>query len=251
MTKEDYREKVEEHRQEIDLHNESDTKLSRASRHQRIGKKKQGNPIMKLLVFVLIFIPLSILGYVWLIYDPSASEAEKVAVEEKQDDVIVEFVKQDPDPAKAGADDTKEDNKDEKPAEKSAEKPDAAAVKESEAEKQRLAAEEAKKAEQKLAQQKTAKDAAEANKDAAEAKKAEEAQKVAAQKAKELEEKKKAEAAASGQKKTHTVTSTDNLYRIAIKYYGDGSPANIAKIKAANNLSSDSISTGQVLVITP
>ena len=255
MTKEDYREKVEEHRQEIDLHNESDTKLSRASRHQRIGKRKRGNPIMKLLVFVLIFIPLSILGYVWLIYDPSATESEKVAVEEKQDDVIVEFVKQDPDPAKAGADDTKEDNKDEKPAEKpaekSAEKPDAEAVKKSEAEKQRLAAEEAKKAEQKLAQQKTAKEAAEANKDAAEAKKAEEAQKVAAQKAKELEEKKKAEAAASGQKKTHTVTSTDNLYRIAIKYYGDGSPANIAKIKAANNLSSDSISTGQVLVITP
>ena len=164
MTKEDYREKVEEHRQEIDLHNESGSKLSRASRHQKVGKKKQGNPIMKLLVFVLIFIPLSILGYVWLIYDPSATESEKVAVEEKQDDVIVEFVKQDPDPAKAGADDTKEDNKDEKPAEKSAEKPDAEAVKKAEAEKQRLAAEEAKIAEQKLAKETAAKDAAEAKK---------------------------------------------------------------------------------------
>ena len=238
MTKEDYREKVEEHRQEIDLHNESGSKLSRASRHQKQGKKKQSNPMMKVLVFIFIFIPLSILGYVWLIFEPSASEAEKVDVEEKKDDVIVEIVKQDSDSTKAAADD-KED-KDEKPAEKA----DEEAVKKAEAEKQRLAAEQAKIAEQKLAKETAAKDAAEA-------KKAEDAQKVAAQKAKELEEKKKAEAAASAQQKTHTVQSTDNLYRIAIKYYGDGSPATIAKIKAANNLSSDSISTGQVLVITP
>ncbi|MER2125605.1 LysM peptidoglycan-binding domain-containing protein [Solibacillus sp.] len=231
MTKEDYREKVEEHRQEIDLHNESGSKLSRASRHQKKGKKKQSNPVMKLLVFILIFIPLSILGYVWLFYEPSASEAGKVAVEDKKDDVVVEIVKQDSDSAKAAA----EDNEDKD------EKPDAEAVNKSEAEKQRLAAEEAKIAEQKLAK----------DKDAAEAKKAEEAQKVAAKKAKELEEKKKAEAAASAEQKTHTVQSTDNLYRIAIKYYGDGSPASIAKIKAANNLGSDSISTGQVLIITP
>lgn len=231
MTKEDYREKVEEHRQEIDLHNESGSKLSRASRHQKKGKKKQSNPVMKLLVFILIFIPLSILGYVWLFYEPSASEAGKVAVEDKKDDVVVEIVKQDSDSAKASA----EDNEDKD------EKPDAEAVNKSEAEKQRLAAEEAKIAEQKLAK----------DKDAAEAKKAEEAQKVAAKKAKELEEKKKAEAAASAEQKTHTVQSTDNLYRIAIKYYGDGSPASIAKIKAANNLGSDSISTGQVLIITP
>lgn len=235
MTKEDYREKVEEHRQEIDLHNESGSKLSRASRHQKKGKKKQSNPVMKLLVFILIFIPLSILGYVWLFYEPSASEAGKVAVEDKKDDVVVEIVKQDSDSTKAAADD-KED-KDEKPAEKA----DEEAVKKAEAEKQRLAAEQAKIAEQKLAK----------DKDAAEAKKAEEAQKVAAKKAKELEEKKKAEAAASAEQKTHTVQSTDNLYRIAIKYYGDGSPASIAKIKAANNLGSDSISTGQVLIITP
>ena len=131
-----------------------------------MGKKKQSNPIMKLLVFVLIFIPLSILGYVWLIYDPSASKVEKVDVEEKQDDVVVEIVKQDPDLAKAAADDTKEHNKDEKPADKASEKTtekvdaNAEAVKKAEAQKQRLAAEEAKKAEQKLAQ---AKDAAESH----------------------------------------------------------------------------------------
>lgn len=43
MTKEDYREKVEEHRQEIDLHNEPDAKLSRASRHQK--KVRRNNRI--------------------------------------------------------------------------------------------------------------------------------------------------------------------------------------------------------------
>ena len=108
MTKEDYREKVEEHRQEIDLHNESGSKLSRASRHQKQGKKKQSNPMMKVLVFIFIFIPLSILGYVWLIFEPSASEAEKVAVEEKKHDVIVEIGKQESDSTKAAAAD-KED----------------------------------------------------------------------------------------------------------------------------------------------
>lgn len=44
MTKEDYREKVEEHRQEIDLHNESGTKMSRTSRHQK--KVRKNNRIL-------------------------------------------------------------------------------------------------------------------------------------------------------------------------------------------------------------
>lgn len=113
------------------------------------------------------------------------------------------------------------------------------------AEKEKLAAEEAKKAEARIAKEKAAKEAEEI-------KKAEEAQKVAAAKAKEQEAKKKAaQEAAKAQQKTHTVQSTDNLYRIALKYYGNGSPEYVNKIKAANNLSSDSIATGQVLVIVP
>ena len=72
-----------------------------------------------------------------------------------------------------------------------------------------------------------------------------------AQKAKEQEQKKQETEAKTTQQQTHTVQSTDNLYRIAIKYYGDGSAANIEKIKKANNLTSDSISTGQVLIINP
>lgn len=47
--------------------------------------------------------------------------------------------------------------------------------------------------------------------------------------------------------KSHTVASNENLYRISLKYYGNGS--GVAKIKSANGLSSDEISVGQTLVI--
>lgn len=238
VAKEDYREKVEEHRQEIDLHNESEAKLSRVSRHHKKGAKKQKNPIMTVLVVIFIFIPLSILGYVLFIFDPGTKQNDVVKEDEK--DQLVEIIKQDPNEVKVVESAEKDDEAEEK-------KDDTDAKANDEAEKERLAAEEAKKAEEqkqekaKATEEKKVKDA-------------ESAQKVAAQKAKEQEEKKKAEAqkaAAQKEQKTHTVQSTDNLYRIALKYYGDGSPASIEKIKAANNLSSDSISTGQVLIINP
>lgn len=238
MTKEDYREKVEEHRQEIDLHNESGAKMSRVSRHRKKNGKKQTNPIMTALTVVLIFIPLVILAYVWLIYEPNTSASENVNVD-KKDDLVVEIQKQDPktQPSATIDDEEKEETNDDNTAEV-----DEAKAK---AEKEKIAAEEAKKTEARIAKEK-------AEKEAAEIKKAEEAQKVAAAKAKEQEAKKKAaQEAAKAQKKTHTVQSTDNLYRIALKYYGNGSPEYVNKIKAANNLSSDSISTGQVLVIVP
>lgn len=126
---------------------------------------------MTLLVVVLIFIPLSILGYVWFVYEPSASKPEEVDANEKNDDVVVEFVKPDQDSTKGAADDKDEEEKVDDVKDKSTD-----ADKNADLEKERLAAEAAKKAEEKEAE---------------EAKKAEEAQKVAAQKAKELEEKKK------------------------------------------------------------
>lgn len=235
MTKEDYREKVEEHRQEIDLHNESGTKMSRVSRHRKKNGKKQTNPIMTVLTVVLIFIPLVILAYVWLIYEPNTSASENVNAD-KKDDLVVEIQKQDPKTQPSATNDDEEETNDDNTAEV-----DEAKAK---AEKEKIA-EEAKKAEAKVAKEK-------AEKEAAEIKKAEEAQKVAAAKAKEQEAKKKAaQEAAKAQQKTHTVQSTDNLYRIALKYYGNGGPEYVNKIKSANNLSSDSISTGQVLVIVP
>ena len=236
MAKEDYREKVEEHRQEIDLHNESGSKASRVSRHGKKSAKKQSNPMMTVLTVVLIFIPLAILGYVWLIYEPSTSAKESGSCGGQEN--LVEIQKQNPQvPASITSDEDKEESSDEKVSENV--KSD-----EEKAEKKELAEKVLEKIKAKLAK-------AKAEKDTAEAKKAEEAQKVAAAKAKELEEKKKAQEAAKAEQKTHTVSSSDNLYRIALKYYGNGSPAYIEKIKAANNLSSDSISAGQVLVIVP
>jgi colicin import membrane protein len=226
MAKENYREKVEEHRQQIDLHNESDAKMSRVSRHRKKGAKKQRNPLMTLLVFVFIFIPLGILGYVLFIFDPGTNTATTEAKEEDKDQ-LVEILKQDPSEAKVIDTDENDDE--------NAEKDEA----KDQAEKEKLADEKAKKAEQEIA--------AEEKK----IKEAEAAQKVAAQKAKEQEQKKNEDEAKNTQQQTHTVQSTDNLYRIAIKYYGDGSTANIEKIKKANNLTSDSISTGQVLIINP
>ena len=228
MAKDNYREKVEEHRQQIDLHNESEAKMSRVSRHRKKGAKKNRNPLMTLLVFVFIFIPLGILGYVLFIFDPGADTAT-TGSKEAEKDQLVEILKQDPKEVKVVESDENDNEK---------EDVDAEATAKEQAVKEKLAAEEAKKAEQqKAAEEKKVKEV-------------EEAQKVAIEKAKEQEQKKKEETKNTEQQ-THTVQSTDNLYRIAIKYYGDGSEANIEKIKKANNLTSDSISTGQVLIINP
>ena len=47
--------------------------------------------------------------------------------------------------------------------------------------------------------------------------------------------------------KTHTVGGNENLYRISLKYYGNGE--GVEKIKSANGLSSNEIGVGQKLVI--
>ena len=48
----------------------------------------------------------------------------------------------------------------------------------------------------------------------------------------------------SGQQ-THVVSGNENLYRIAIQYYGEGTVENVNKLKQANGLSSNNISNGQ------
>ncbi|MEK4228989.1 LysM peptidoglycan-binding domain-containing protein [Solibacillus sp. FSL H8-0538] len=207
MTKKDYREKVEEHRQEIELKNEPTSRMSRSNRHKNKKTKKQRNPLMSILTVVFIFIPLTILGYVWFFYDP----AEEEVVKKDDDNFVVQLEKNEPAESSGAVIDESQEKDPEQKDEADADANEQA-VKEEAA--------------------------------------AEEAQKLAAQKAKEEEAKKKAEEAqANEQQKTHTVQSTDNLYRIALKYYNDGSGSVIDKIKRANNLSSDSISAGQVLII--
>lgn len=225
MSKEDYKEKVEEHRQEIDLQTEPASRMSRTNRTKNNKSKKQQRKslsLMTILTFIFIFIPLLILVYVKVWYTPADSE-----VAQKADESIVQLETNMP--SKANASVTTDEDE-----------------------------------ESKKTQDETAIDSSK-EEEAKETAEAEEAQKVAAEQAKEAEAKKKAkeqakaeakekaeaeaEAEAKTQQKSHTVQSTDNLYRIALKYYGDGSPGNIGKIKQANNLSSDSISSGQVLII--
>lgn len=48
---------------------------------------------------------------------------------------------------------------------------------------------------------------------------------------------------------SHVVTPEDNLYRIAIQYYGDGSAANVQRIMEANGVTPDNLTVGQELII--
>lgn len=221
MSKEDYKEKVEEHRQEIDLQTEPASRMSRTNRTKKIKSKKQQRKslsLMTILTFIFIFIPLLILVYVQFGYTPAEPE-----VAQQADESIVQLETNTP--SKANASVTTDEDEESKKTQ------DETATGSSKEEEETAAAEEAQKV------------AAEQAKEAEAKKKAKEQAKA------EAEAKEKAEAEAKTQQKSHTVQSTDNLYRIALKYYGDGSPSNIEKIRQANNLSSDSISSGQVLII--
>lgn len=107
------------------------------------------------------------------------------------------------------------------------------------------------------AEKEAAAEKAEAEKEKAEAEKAE-ADRAAAEKAEtetetadentetdkdsESEETKNANA-------SHVVTTQDNLYRIAIQYYGSGSAENVQRIMEANGVTADSLTVGQELII--
>lgn len=227
MTKEDYKEKVEEHRQEVELDEESITKRSRVSRHTKGKKNKQKNPMMKFLVFVFILIPLCILCYVWFVFEPEVPGETVNKTDDKG--IVVEI--QDKNTAAAPT-----------PEKEPAEAQPVATASEDQLAKETAAAEEARKIEE-------ARKAEEGQKAAAQ--KLEEQKQQAAAQAKAAQEQKKAQEAQKNQAqgKSHNVQSTDNLYRIALKYYGNGSAEYVNKIKQANGLASDSISTGQVLMI--
>ncbi len=230
MSKEDYRDKIEEHRQSFEEEQEEQQTLSRASRMNKNGSNnkkpketKRKTPLMTILVVIFILIPLSILIYFWKFYEPGKTieEAEKVSAD------IVEMDKSgDKANGSASTDKNKKDDKANKEAMDQAKK---------DAEKlaaDQKAAEEAKKAE-------------EARK-AEEAKKAEQAR--LAQQREQAEAARKAEAEKqAATASTHTVKENENLFRIALNHYGDGSEATLAKIRAANGMSSNTVMVGQVI----
>ena len=231
MTKEkDYLETIEEHRQEVMLE-------ETPKRRTRTKTKKKRNPFLTLLFVVFILFPAGILGYVVFLYEPGAPE---VAGEQKEE--VVQFEKNNDPKEIAAAADAAAEEEEKKAAEEKAKK-DAEA-----AEAAKIAEEQAKKdAEALAAAEAKAKAEAEAKAKAeaeAQARAAAEAQAKAAAEAKAKEQ---AQQQLSAGGKTHVVQSNETLYRIAMNYYN--SPAGVDKIKQANNLSGESISAGQTLII--
>ena len=239
MSKDDYKDKFEEHRQNIDGAEEETTqKMSRTERYR--GEKgdkpqKKKRHLMEYLSITFILILLSILIFVALFYEPGKDVKQVVNDEDE-----VEVVK-DGEPAK------KEDADKEKAKEK--EEQEALAKKK---------AEEAQKAEEeRKAKEQQEKQAAE---QAEQARKAEEERKAqAAEAARQAEQARQAEAARQAEQqkaqqqqkpqtpqvRTHTVQAGETLYRIGVNYYGSGDESVLQKIRAANGLSSNTIQVGQ------
>lgn len=208
--KEDLREKIEEHRQSIEI--EEGSRMSRSNRKKQ--KKQHKFPLMTTLTFILIGIPLMILIYVWGFYTPGEPE-----VAQEQDDSILEMQTNATASATINEQNTVKDaakNEGTKPIEN--DETTKVDVEKDAAERAKKEAEEKAKLEEKKAQEK-----------------------AEAEKRKQEEEAKKATA------KSHTVQQNETLYRIAMTYYND--PSGVEKIKRANNLSSEMITVGQTLII--
>lgn len=91
MSKEDFREKIEEHRQTIeDEESTTPSRMSRANRKPQTQKKKKTrNPLITIL-FVVFFVQLVGLFYVLVFYEPNDKET---AAETKSDEIIFEVEK--------------------------------------------------------------------------------------------------------------------------------------------------------------
>lgn len=214
MAKEDYREKIEEDRQEIEIES-TPSRISRASRkHKKKQRKSYG---MKVLLVVFIFIPLSFLIYFNWFYEPKPVEkAESKSTNEVQ--VVTSNTPNKEDaPNNAGADEEKDQS--------DAEAKKAEAAKKAEEEAARKAEEE------RLAQEKEA----------------EEASKQAAEQAKKAEEEKRKQEQQAQSARKHVVQPNDTLYSIAMKYYKD--PSAVDKIAKANGIKNNNITVGSTLIL--
>ncbi|MFY3792839.1 LysM peptidoglycan-binding domain-containing protein [Ureibacillus sp. MALMAid1270] len=90
MSKEDYREKIEEHRQSIEI--EKPNSRQSRSRVAKNKKPRRRDPLMTILTVIFIFIPLVILVYVWGFYKPTtpsqAQTKEEESLEYEKNDKI-------------------------------------------------------------------------------------------------------------------------------------------------------------------
>lgn len=244
MSKDDYKDKFEEHRQNIDGAEEETTqKMSRTERYR--GEKgdkpqKKKRHLMEYLSITFILILLSILIFVALFYEPGKDVKQVVNDEDE-----VEVVK-DSEPAKqedADKEKAKEKEEQEALAKKKAEEAQKAEeerkAKEQQEKQAAEQAEQARKAEEERKAQ-----AAEAARQAEQARQAEAARQAEQQKAQQQQQQQQ-QKPQTPQVRTHTVQAGETLYRIGVNYYGSGDESVLQKIRAANGLSSNTIQVGQ------
>lgn len=241
MSKDDYKDKFEEHRQNIDGAEEETTqKMSRTERYR--GEKgdkpqKKKRHLMEYLSITFILILLSILIFVALFYEPGKDVKQVVNDEDE-----VEVVK-DAEPAKK-EDADKEKEEQEALAKKKAEEAQKAEeerkAKEQQEKQAAEQAEQARKAEEERKAQ-----AAEAARQAEQARQAEAARQAEQQKAQQQQQQQQQQKPQTPQVRTHTVQAGETLYRIGVNYYGSGDESVLQKIRAANGLSSNTIQVGQ------
>lgn len=260
MSQNDYRDKVEEHRQSIgdDLNetNPGRATRSRSSRHdQGKNNNKNNNKLITILGCIFVLIPIAILIYFSVL--PDTSNNSKIVEDATQSNVNVQTNNNSD--TKAAADDEKSEEDDVKAAKEKEEKAAAAAEK---AAKEKAATEKAtKEKEAKVAAKKAADEKAAKEKEAqvaAEKAAKEKAEKAAAEKAaKEKEAASKATSSpntasaayrASIQKGyLHNVSAGDTVQSISIKYYGSTSRA--SEIRQLNGLSSDNVTPGTKIAL--
>jgi colicin import membrane protein len=222
----DYREKIEQHRQQVE-HDEVPSRRTRTRRNEK-NKKQPKSPLLSILVFTFILIPLAILAYVWFIYEPKV----ETKVNKENENPTVQIEKNDP--VSSATNEEKDKAQTEKDADQNnsdADKGNQNAGSETQDGQNGTDVEVDKEKEAEIAAA-----AAEAEKKLKEQKEKEEAEKKA-----QADKKSKASA------KTHVVQPGDTLYSISVKYYQNGSM--VEKIKAANNLKSDSIPLGKELIL--
>lgn len=253
MKNNDYKTEFEEHKKEIKLTDDSsDTTLkSRAEIHSKARKPKKPSRHKYINIFLGLFalIPIVILVFV---FSNWASPQEKPEAGEESEGIQIEPNDKIPADEEKVEGISKEEEKKKELEEKEKQEQEELAKKQEQEklaeeqakqERERLAQEEAQKREQEeLARKQQEEKAAADAKRAAEARAKEEAAKKAAADAKAKEE-----AAKKPTQKTHIVKNGETLYRISVNYYGHGE--GVDKIKQANGLSSNSISTGQKLTI--
>ena len=211
MNKDDYQNKIEEHRKPIQLNGDEKTitRTSRRSTNVTSKKKKEKrNILLPVLFLFFILIPVSFLIYVFAFYEPKGNETTvldetQVQYEQNEEDIASEEDSVDSESEVSAEENTNEEDSDATTEEQSVEE--------------------------------TSKEETTTGEVAEQTEKDTETSEV---------EEQPAQPASS---KTHVVQPGETLYRIAMNYYN--SPDAIEKIKSANGLSSNSISTGQTIIL--